>query len=42
MADKGPKVSIGLAVYNGEKYLDEAILSILNQIFKDFELNYLG
>ncbi len=24
MADKAPKVSIGLAVYNGERYLDEA------------------
>ncbi len=33
-----PKVSIGLAVYNGEDYLDEAIQSILNQTFTDFEL----
>ena len=38
MSDKAPKVSIGLAVYNGEKYLDEAIRSILAQTFKDFEL----
>lgn len=33
-----PKVSIGLAVYNGERYLDEAITSILSQTFTDFEL----
>jgi glycosyltransferase involved in cell wall biosynthesis len=36
--DKSPKVSIGLAVYNGEKYLQEAIDSILAQTFTDFEL----
>ena len=33
-----PKVSIGLPVYNGENYLAEAIESILNQTFTDFEL----
>lgn len=33
-----PLVSIGLAVYNGEKYLEEAIDSILCQTFTDFEL----
>lgn len=33
-----PKVSIGLAVYNGEKYLEQAIESILSQTFGDFEL----
>ncbi len=33
-----PKVSIGLPVYNGQKYLDTAIESILNQTFTDFEL----
>ncbi len=33
-----PMVSIGLAVYNGEKFLQEAIDSILNQTFTDFEL----
>lgn len=33
-----PKVSIGLAVYNGENYLAEAIESILAQTFTDFEL----
>lgn len=33
-----PKVSIGLAVYNGEAYLAAAIQSILQQTFTDFEL----
>jgi len=32
-----PKVSVLMSVYNGEKYLCEAIDSILNQNFKDFE-----
>lgn len=32
-----PKVSVILPVYNGEKYLEEAIESILNQTVKDFE-----
>lgn len=34
----GPMVSIGLPVYNGVKYLAEAINSLLNQSFKNFEL----
>jgi glycosyltransferase involved in cell wall biosynthesis len=33
-----PTVSIGLAVYNGERYLEEAIESILCQTFTDFEM----
>jgi glycosyltransferase involved in cell wall biosynthesis len=33
-----PKVSIGLAVFNGENYLREALDSILAQTFTDFEL----
>ena len=33
-----PKVSIIVPVYNVEKYLTRCIDSILNQIFKDFEL----
>lgn len=33
-----PRVTIGLAVYNGEKYLEDAIGSILAQTFEDFEL----
>jgi glycosyltransferase involved in cell wall biosynthesis len=36
--DRVPKVSIGLAVFNGESYLREAIDSILAQTFTDFEL----
>lgn len=33
-----PKVSILMPVYNAEKYLIEAVDSILNQTFKDWEL----
>ncbi|MDX2254096.1 MAG: glycosyltransferase [Pseudanabaenaceae cyanobacterium bins.39] len=32
-----PKVTVLMPVYNGEKYLREAIDSILNQTFRDFE-----
>lgn len=32
-----PIISVILPVYNAEKYLDEAIQSILDQTFKDFE-----
>lgn len=32
-----PKVTVLMSVYNGEKYLKEAIESILNQSFSDFE-----
>jgi len=38
MVSVKPRVSIGLPVYNGEKYLEEAIDSILAQTYKDFEL----
>ena len=33
-----PKVSIGMPVYNGEKYIREAIDSLLAQTYTDFEL----
>jgi glycosyltransferase involved in cell wall biosynthesis len=33
-----PRVSIGLPVYNGENYISEAIQSVLDQTFEDFEL----
>jgi len=33
-----PKVSIGLPVYNGEKFIKKKIESLLNQTFGDFEL----
>lgn len=32
-----PMISVVMSVYNAEKYLDEAIQSILNQTYKDFE-----
>lgn len=38
VARSTPKVSIGLPVFNGEKYLAQAIQSILDQTFEDFEL----
>lgn len=38
MSSSGPKVSIGLPVYNGERFLAEAIDSTLAQTFTDFEL----
>ncbi len=34
---KTPQISVLMPVYNGEKYLTEAIPSILSQTFKDFE-----
>ena len=34
---ENPKVTVLMSVYNGERYLREAIDSILNQTFKDFE-----
>lgn len=38
MALKKPKVSVGLPVYNGERFLGEAIESVLGQTMGDFEL----
>ena len=32
-----PKVSVVMPAYNAEKYISEAIESILNQTFTDFE-----
>lgn len=32
-----PKVSIIMSVYNGEEFLKDSILSVLNQTYKDFE-----
>lgn len=32
-----PKISVIMSVYNGEKFLEEAVLSVLNQTYKDFE-----
>lgn len=33
-----PTLSVGLPVHNGERFLEEALLSILNQTYEDFEL----
>lgn len=33
-----PEASVGLPIYNGEEYVEEAIKSILAQTFEDFEL----
>lgn len=38
MNDHKPRVSIGMPVFNGEKYLRDSIGSILNQTFQDFVL----
>jgi glycosyltransferase involved in cell wall biosynthesis len=38
MTNQLPRVSIGLPVYNGEKYLAAAIDSLLSQTYADFEL----
>ena len=37
MKNKNPKVSVLMPAYNAEKYIAEAIESILNQTYKDFE-----
>ncbi len=38
MSSNQPRLSIGLPVYNGEKFIKEAIDSLLAQTFEDFEL----
>jgi len=38
MTSREPKVSIGLPVYNGERYLQQTLECLLNQTFKDFEI----
>jgi glycosyltransferase involved in cell wall biosynthesis len=37
MNDHAPRVSVVMSVYNGERFLREAVESILNQTFTDFE-----
>jgi glycosyltransferase involved in cell wall biosynthesis len=34
----GPRVSIGLPVYNGERFVEEALASLLGQTFDDLEV----
>lgn len=36
--NKAPRVSIGLPIFNGERYLREALDSLLSQTYADFEL----
>jgi len=38
MGQHQPQVSIGMPVYNGERYLGEALDALLGQTFSDFEL----
>lgn len=38
MSQTEPRVSIGLPVYNGENFIKEALDSLLNQSYTDFEL----
>ena len=33
-----PRLSVGLPVYNGEKYLGQSVESLLGQNYEDFEL----
>lgn len=40
--DKQDLVSIGVPVYNGEKYLAEALESILNQTYQNWECNIVN
>ena len=38
LASTGPRLSIGLPVYNGEDYLAESLEALLGQTYEDFEL----
>jgi glycosyltransferase involved in cell wall biosynthesis len=38
MTSAAPRVSVGLPVFNGERYVADAIESVLAQTFEDFEL----
>src|SRR6201994_4570871 len=38
LMNASPLVSVGLFVYNGERFLEQSLRSILNQTFTDFEL----
>src|SRR3989442_255266 len=37
-SSRRPRVSVGMPVYNGERYLAEAVDSLLAQTYEDFEL----
>lgn len=36
--DKTPLVTVGIPVYNGDRYIKQAVMSVLNQTFRDLEL----
>jgi glycosyltransferase involved in cell wall biosynthesis len=38
IANRIPPISVGLPVYNGERYLEETLKSILSQTYEDFTL----
>ena len=38
MNNRNPIITVLMPVYNGEKYLSQAIESILNQSFTNYEL----
>ena len=38
MKNNNPRISVGMPVYNGDAYLELAILAALDQTFTDFEL----
>ena len=38
MIEPRPRVSVGLPVFNGEAYLEQAVISILGQALVDLEL----
>jgi glycosyltransferase involved in cell wall biosynthesis len=38
MQNRNPRVSIGLPVYNGENFLEDALRSLLNQTYTEFEI----
>ncbi len=38
MADRKPRVSIGMPIYGGEQYLSSSIQSVFDQTFQDWEL----
>ena len=38
ITNRKPYISICLPVYNMEKYIERALLSIINQSFQDFEI----
>ena len=38
MPDDKPKVSLGIPLYNESEFLEETIISLLNQTYKDIEI----